>query len=202
MGENDKISTLNKLKILIAKYIKKNYRELDSSHTKIINIIFKVDSSSNTIVSFDESQEYVVANVYPMDNWIEVINDALKESSCNGVAYRGIKGCVTIRLFGKPTKAFMMLARLIYRHTGKNLQWDEIKTFGIDSNPEDISYLCHNDEICQKGIDFIRSNKNRNYKLQVSIISEIINNDTIANELKLAIINNHGEIKKELVFTA
>lgn len=202
MEEKDKIITLNKLKILIAKYIKKNYRELDSNHTKIINITFKVDSSSNTIVSFDESQEYVVNNVCPMDDWMETINDALKESSCNGVAYRGVKGCITIRLFGKPSKTFMMLARLIYRHTGKNLQWDEIKTFGVDSNPEDIYYLCHNDEVCQKGIDFIRSKQNRSHRLQVSIISEIINNDTIANELKLTIIDGRGGIKKELVFTA
>lgn len=183
--------SLGRLKILMAKYIKATSKHMKDVHVK--EICFDCGWNYNkTIFSFDD-KEFRVDEILNMSSIMSTATDALKETTCNGLIYPK-DNSVRVRLFGKPTKQFNTLVRLIYKYSGVMIEWGDIKMEAFDSNPLNTTYLCYNENACKEAIDFIRSNRTSKDKLTAELNSRIIDG-VIHDYLSLTITNPSGVIK-------
>lgn len=162
--ENEKktISQL-KLKVLLAKYIKKRSKELKTENRVIIPIVAAV-AVNDTGFFFGEEWYYVDGFVSPED----CIQKAFNETASKGVCFSS-NGTYYVMLYGKPSPEFNRLTRLVYKYSGVTLNWDDVKTEYTHLTPDKNKYLCYDEQQCKIATDFIKQHRGQKDKLAITL---------------------------------
>lgn len=185
------------LKILIAKHIRRHSKELRGIHKIELEFTFKwLDGS--TIVRFGNS-EYIIDGEYNIEAFSELINEAFKETLCDGVLTKGCYMCKVV-LFGKPVSSFDMLQRLINKYAKVSIDRDTVKKEYFTGGTVDegkTEYLCYDDDFCKNTIEWIRSNKTPKDYLRCFSFVDTDNPPCVVSGIKLTVETVHGKVKAE-----
>lgn len=199
MGKEDKIISQGRLKLLLAKHIKKHAKHLGDKFFELLNFDFKWGESSTTILFGGEA--YSMNGFYKLDDLNVLIEDAFKETGCNGVVCRD-GATIRVRLYGKPTSNYKLLDRLVYKYSGFNMKWDTIRTDYVD-NPLKTKFLCYDEDTCREAIDFIRENRTSKDMLVTNIDERMSGSPDSIEDMKILILKvktPKGKVKAEESF--
>ena len=191
----EKIVTKARMMILMSKLIKSVSKHMRDKHEAVISFYVK---SNEKIRWFDIGGDILIVNEdISFEEFRSLVEKALKETGCNGIIF-GKGGAVHVKVFGKPTKPFKMLQRLIYKYSGITIEWDTIRNETIDE-PQSVEYLCFDEERCQDVIDFIRENRTAKDKMSVDIITDR-EEGYINISMILRVATPRGKLKAEATF--
>ena len=169
---------------LVAKEIKKCHRNTKNENKGVVDIPIYLTSYTTTHIIVS-GKMYGLDSLFTRNDINNLIKQALQESRCNGISF--VKDeIVRVIVFAKPRKPFCMLARLLSKYAGYNIEWDEIKAGD--------RYLCHEDDLCQEGVNFIRQKKGSRDKLFAEVVTST-NGDVIEKMLQLTIATPKGKFK-------
>jgi hypothetical protein len=175
---------------LVAKEIKKCHRNIKNKGSVDIPVSITPHDMPHVMIG---DKEYRLNDSLSKHDIHTLIEQALQESRCNGISFDQGK-IIRVMVFAKPRKSFCMLARLLLKYAGYNLKWDEIKRIDLSNTPDGDKYLCHEDDLCQDAIDFIRQKKDSRDKLFAEVVTST-NGDVIEKMLQLTVATPKGKFK-------
>lgn len=167
---------------LVAKEIKKCHRNTKNKESVDIPVSVTPHDMPHVMIG---GEEYCLNESLSRRDIHTLIEQALQESHCNGISLDQGE-IIRVVVFAKPRKPFCMLARLLSKYAGYNLKWDEIKAGD--------KYLCHEDDLCQEGVNFIRQKKGSRDKLFAEVVTST-NGNVIEKVLQLTIATPKGKFK-------
>lgn len=167
---------------LVAKEIKKCHRNTKNKGSVDIPVSITPHDMPHVMIG---DKEYRLNDSLSKHDIHTLIEQALQESRCNGISFDQGE-IIRVIVFAKPRKSFCMLARLLLKYAGYNLKWDEIKTGD--------KYLCHEDDLCQEAVNFIRQKKDSRDKLFAEVVTST-NGDVIEKMLQLTVATPKGKFK-------
>ena len=177
--------TYRKLIIIIAKEIKLKNRL--NKQNSLIKIRFTIShDDGKTFIHVDDNTYFVDGN-YDDNN---ILSDALNECSIDGYVDKDDDGFYVI-IFGKPTKEFIKLSRVIEKSCGFKLDKKDIYTEYPKNPKQERNYLCYNPISCMEALGFIKHNKKNNH-LQVNI--ENNNQSFNGRSVVIGVVNNKNKI--------
>ena len=86
MGEEKKTISQGKLKILLAKHIKKHSKHLGDKSCEILNFDFKWNELTTAFIFGGET--YVIDGFWKLSDLLPIVEEAFKETGCDGVVFR------------------------------------------------------------------------------------------------------------------